>query len=187
MKRHVLSLIALLTSLVNRSGTQKASEETNKQVQTEWHVRLSQYLIGFGDLSERVPMVMWVTEDDFVFVDARHGWDLGIDKAEVICVVPRTGIEKITVYRGEGATGLMYVNGQGEGLEHLLTCPEDGLVLLQIELKDKQGVSHEPVFLLDPSALEAIDEDYAVYFLRTMSQEESPDAFLIENGLRESH
>lgn len=184
---HVLLYAAVVALVLHRLRSREAEKEIVEEPESQGRVPLSQYLTGFADFSERVPMVMWVTEEDFVFVDARHGWDHGVHKAEVVCVVPRTGIEQVTLFRGEGAAGLMHILGQGEGLELLLSDPEDGLVLLQLELTDQQGVAHDPVFLLDTGAMEPGEEVYAAATIRAMCPEPRPGGQVVESGLTESH
>ena len=148
---------------------------------TEGWLRLSQYLVGFSDFAERVPMVMGVAEESFVFVNARKGWDLDFEALDVVCVVPRTGLEQVVLYREAAAYEMGCVLGLGKGLYRLLSDPMHGLVLLQLDLVDADGKHQQPVFLLDTGEMMPDEDEQMVAFLRMKSQEPRPDAYLVES------
>ena len=184
---HVLIYAALAAMVLYRLKSRGAEEEINDKPHTEGRLRLSQYLLGFRALSEQVPMVMWVMEGEFVFVKARHGWDhwdLDLESPDVVCVVPRSGIDRVALLRNDAATGMLESVGFEEGLEELLTCPEHGLVLLAIIMKDSMGEHQEPLFLLDTGMMDPGEDEMVLAFVHNMSQEPRPDVFLFDNGLK---
>jgi len=179
---HVLWIGALLVWLVNRHKSPMVKEEDRVNgPHFEGWLRLSQYLVGFRDFTERVPMVMGVTDEAFVFVNARDGWDLDVEALDVVCVVPRTGVEQVVLYREAAAYEMGCVLGLGKGLYHLLSNPEHGLVLLQLDLMDTEGERHQPVFLLDTGAMIPGEDEQMMVFLHMESQEPRPDAYTVES------
>jgi len=178
---HAVWIGALLVWLVNRQESPMVKEEDlASRPHFEGWLRLSQYLVGFSDFTERVPMVMGVTDEAFVFVNARDGWDLDIDALDVVCVTPRTGVEQVVLYRAAAAYEMGCVLGLGKGLYRLLSDPMHGLVLLQLDLMDVDGKRHQPVFLLDTGAMKPGEDEQMVAFLHMESQEPRPDAYMVE-------
>jgi len=166
----------------------RESKEAAKKPSTEGRLRLSQYLLGFRDLSEHVPVVLWVTEKEFVFVNARHGrdhWDHELGSLDVVCVVPRTGIQRVALLRGDAATDMLESVGFEDGLQELLSCPEHGLVLLAIIMKDSKGEHQEPLFLLDTGVMDPGEDEMVLAFVHNMSQEPRPDVYLFDSGPKE--
>ncbi len=178
---HVLWIGALLVWLVSRQKSPMVKDEWSYGPPTEGWLRLSQYLVGFSDFAERVPMVMGVAEESFVFVNARKGWDLDFEALDVVCVVPRTGLEQVVLYREAAAYEMGCVLGLGKGLYRLLSDPMHGLVLLQLDLVDADGKHQQPVFLLDTGEMMPDEDEQMVAFLRMKSQEPRPDAYLVES------
>jgi hypothetical protein len=177
---HVLAIGALLVWLVNQHKSPMVEEENEDELRWEGWLRLSQYLIGFNDFTKRVPMVLGVTEQTFVFINAKNGLELDPENLDVVCVVPRTHMEQVTLYREEAASDLARTLGLGEGMHLLLSVPEDGLVLLQLDLKDDDGVHQQPVFLLDTGVMNPGEDEQMVAFLCGKCLEPRPDGYLVE-------
>ena len=190
MRQYLTALARLLTLNMSRFRSLDANEEIRDALKTEGRLRLSQYLLGFSAISERVPIEMWVTKDSFVFVNARYGWDhwdFDAENPNVVCVVPRTGVSRVALLRDVYATDMVNSVGVEDGLQELLTCPEHGLVLLAIIMKDSEGEHQEPLFLLDTGVMESGEDELVLAFVHNMSFEPRPDTFLLENETGERH
>jgi hypothetical protein len=148
----------------------------------EGWIRFSQYLAGFQGVSERVPVGMWITSKEFIFVDSRSSWDLDTDRPRIISVVPRAGLESVGLYRDQGAIGLLSALGIDADIVKLLTQPELGLVLVQISAKDAQGQFQQPVFLLDLGVMPTGQDEDIVDFLCERAQGEALESYVIESA-----
>lgn len=129
-------------------------------------------------------------EDCFEFVNARQGWDLwdlDVESPDVVCVVPRNLIGRVTLFRGEGAMALTQILGLEEGLLNLLINPEKGMVLLKIDLGDVDGEIHSPVFLLTTDEMQPGDDELAASFIVHMCEGTRPIAELIEKAFRKDN
>jgi len=178
----VYGLVFGLYLFMLRAGLRTPKTKENKRVEalTEGGLCLFQYLTGFRYWEDRVPMLLGVTDEDFVFMDARKGWDLDLENPDIVCVVSRSGIERVTLYRKAAASERMRVLGHGEGLELLLTEPEHGLVLLQLDLVDDGGLAHQPVFLLDTGQMMPGEDEQMLAFMCAKGLDPQPEGYLIE-------